>query len=140
MTTVIRLGALALGSTCAGLGCYGAFEFAHRLEGEVTYLVLAVPLIAVTAALIPPTAEATWRSGHTLKALLWWAVLLPAGAVVFYSAAERVHDAKAGAEAERSALRGAASRAEAALSKAEAELVKATADANKGSRSEAVWS
>src|SRR5262245_27715551 len=131
MTTVIRLGALALGLACAGLGCYGAFEFAYRLEGEVTYLVLAAPVIAATAALTPPIAEAAWRSGHALKALLWWAVLLPAGAVVFYSAAERVHDAKAGAEAERSALRGAASRAEAALFKAEAELVKARADANR---------
>lgn len=113
------------------MGCYGTFEFAYRLEGEVTYLVLAAPAIAATAALIPPTAEATWRSGHVLKALLWWAILLPAGAVVFFSAAKRVHDAKAGAEAERSALRGAAARAEAVLARAEAELVKARAAANK---------
>src|SRR5262245_3183744 len=117
MTTVIRLGPVALGLVCSGLGSYGAFQFAYRLEGSVTSLVVAAPVIAATAALIPPLAEATWRSGHILKALLWWAVLLPAGAVVFYSAAERVHDAKAGAEAERSALRGAASRAEGTLSK-----------------------
>jgi hypothetical protein len=58
MATVIRLGALALGLTCTGLGCYGAFEFAYKLEGEVTYLVLAAPVIAATAALIPPIAEA----------------------------------------------------------------------------------
>jgi hypothetical protein len=131
MATVIRLGALALGLTCTGLGCYGAFEFAHRLEGEVTYLVLAAPVIAATAALIPPIAETTWRSGHVLKAILWWLVLLPAGAVVFFSAAERVHTATAGAEAERGALRGAAARAEATLTKAEAELAKARAQANK---------
>jgi hypothetical protein len=120
------------------LGCFGAFDFAYKLEGEVTYLVLAAPVIAATAALIPPIAETTWRSVHVLKALLWWAVLLPAGAVVFFSAAERVHTAKASAEAERSALRGAASRAEATLTKAEAGLVKAKADGNKA-RSEAVW-
>ena len=30
MATVIRLGALALGLICAGLGCYGAFEFAYQ--------------------------------------------------------------------------------------------------------------
>ena len=130
MITVIRLGALVLGLTCAGLGCYGAYEFAHRLEGEVTYLVLAAPVIAATAAFIPPIAEATWRSGHSLKALLWWVVLVPAGAVVFFSATERVHVAKAGAETERSALRGAASRAEAALTKSEASLAKARAEAN----------
>ena len=131
MATVIRLGALALGLTCASLGCYGAFEFAYRLEGEVTYLVLAAPVIAATAALVPPIAETTWRGGQTLKALLWWAVLLPAGAVVFFSAAERVHTAKAGAEAERSALRSAASRTAVTLTRAEAELGKARAAANK---------
>lgn len=52
-----------------------------------------------------------------MKALLWWALLVPAGAVVFFSAAERVHDAKAGAEAERGALRGAAARASVVLLK-----------------------
>jgi len=130
MVTAIRLGVLALGVSCAGLGAFGAYEFAHSLEGEVTYLVLAAPLIAVTAALIPPIAEATWRGGHPLKTLLWWAVLVPAAAVVFYSAAERVHVAKAGAQAERSALRGAAARAQAALTSSEAELAKARADAN----------
>jgi hypothetical protein len=111
MVTAVRLGALALGVSCAGLGAFGAYEF-RKLEGGVTYLVLAAPLIAVTAAVIPPIAEATWRSGHPLKATLWWLVLVPAGAVVFFSAAERVHVAKAGAQAERDALRGAASRAE----------------------------
>jgi len=130
MVTAIRLGVLALGVSCAGLGAFGAYEFAHSLEGEVTYLVLAAPLIAVTAALIPPIAEATWRGGHPLKTLLWWAVLVPAAAVVFYSAAERVHVAKAGAQAERSALRGAAARAQAALTSSEAELAKARADAS----------
>src|SRR6516165_2561962 len=130
MVTAIRLGALALGLSCAGLGAFGAYEFALRLEGEVTYLVLAAPLIAVTAAFIPPIAELTWRRGHFLIAVLWWAVLVPAAAVVFYSAAERVHVAKAGAQAERSALRGAAARAQAALTSSEAELAKARADAN----------
>ena len=65
-----------------------------------------------------------------LKALLWWAILVPAAAVVFFSSSERVHVAKAGAQAERSALRGAAVRAQAVLTKAEAEFAKARADAN----------
>jgi hypothetical protein len=83
-----RLGAFLLGLTCAGLGCYGAWEFALTLQGTVTYLVLAAPVIAAAAAMIPPLAEATWRGGHPLKALLWWGVLVPAGAVVFFAAAE----------------------------------------------------
>jgi hypothetical protein len=51
--------------------------------------------------------------------------------VVFFSAAERVHEAKAGAQAERVALRDAASRAQAALTQAHAELASARAAANK---------
>ena len=119
MVLSIRLGALALGLICAGLGCYGAWEFALKLEGEVTYLVLAAPVIAVSAALIPVLAEATWRERAYLKSLLWWLALVPAGAVVFFSAAERVHVAKAGAQAERDARRGVATRAQATLTKAE---------------------
>ena len=126
-----RAAAMVIGLTCASLGCYGAFEFAHNLEGTITYLVIASPVVALTAALIPPLAEATWRGGGRLKAVLWWIALVPAAAVVFYSAAERVHAAKAGAQAERSALRGAAVRAQAVLTKAEAQLAKARADANK---------
>ena len=111
---------------------YGAFEFAMKLEGDaVTYITLAAPVIAGAAASIPVLAEATWRERAYLKALLWWAALVPAGAVVFFSAAERVHVAKAGAQAERVALRGAASRAQAALTKSDAELVSARAAANK---------
>jgi len=126
-----RAAATVIGLTCAGLGCYGAFEFAHKLEGTITYLVIASPVVALTAALIPPLAEATWRAGGWLKAVLWWTALVPAAAVVFFSAAERVHVAKAGAQAERSALRSAAARAQATLTKAEVELAKARANANK---------
>ena len=126
-----KVTAMALGSICSGLGCYGAFEFAHKLEGSVSYLVLAAPVVALTAALIPPLAEATWRSGAYLKALLWWAALIPAGAVVFYSASERVHAAKAGGEAERAALRSAVARAQTALAEAKTENAKAQAEADK---------
>ena len=129
--SVVRLGALALGLVCSCLGMYGAFEFAMKLEGDaVTYLVLAAPVIAGAAAIIPVLAEATWRERAYLKSLLWWLALVPAGAVVFFSAAERVHVAKAGAQAERVALRSAASRAQAALTKGEASLAIARADAN----------
>src|SRR5262245_23834314 len=106
--TPYRVASTVLGLSCAGLGSYGAFEFAQKLEGAISYLVIAAPVVAVAAALIPPIAEATWRAGGYVKALLWWAVLIPAGAVVFYSAAERVQDAKAGAEAERGAFRSVA--------------------------------
>jgi hypothetical protein len=51
--------------------------------------------------------------------------------VVFFAAAERVHVAKAGAQAERDAHRGVSSRAQAALTKAETHLVTAQAAANR---------
>ena len=40
---------------------------------------------------VPPLDKASWRRGQYLKSLLWWFVLVPAGAVVFFSSAERVH-------------------------------------------------
>jgi len=49
---------------------------------------------------------------------------------VFFSAAERFHVAKAGAQAERSAFRSAVTRAQAALTKSEASPAKARAEAN----------
>jgi hypothetical protein len=131
MVLSVRLEALALGLVCSCLGMYGAFEFAMKLEGNaVTYLALAAPVIAGAATIIPVLAEATWRERAHLKSLLWWLALVPAGAVVFYSAAERVHVAKAGAQAEHLAFRSQASRAQAALTKADAELVSARAAAN----------
>jgi hypothetical protein len=62
---------------------------------------------------------------------MWWAVLVPAAATVFFGAAERVHVAKAGAEAERSALRKAAGRAGQELSEAKQEAAKAQTEARK---------
>ena len=110
---------------------YGAFEFAMKLEGNaVTYLALAAPVIAGAATIIPVLAEATWRERAHLKSRLWWLALVPAGAVVFFSAVERVHVAKAGAQAKRVALRSAASRAQVALTKSEASLALARTEAN----------
>jgi hypothetical protein len=58
-------------------------------------------------------------------------VLIPAAATVFFSAAERVHIAKAGAQAERQALRNDASRASRELADAQAEAQTAQAQALK---------
>ena len=38
-----RVASTLLGLTCAGLGSYGAFEFAYKLEGTMSYLVIAAP-------------------------------------------------------------------------------------------------
>lgn len=95
----------------AGIGCYGAYEYAHKLEGTVSYLVISAPVVAATAALIPPIAEQLWYDRQWVKALLLWAVLVPCAATVFFASAERVHLAKAGAEAERLSRRNAVERA-----------------------------
>jgi hypothetical protein len=124
---VWRLASIILGIVTALLGMYGAYQFGLKLEGGVSYLTIAAPVIAGAAAIIPPIAEHAWRSKQYAKSLLWWAVLVPAAATVFFGAAERVHVAKAGAEAEHSALRKDADRASRDLAEVKDEALKAEA-------------
>ena len=123
---------IVLGIAAAGLGMFGAFEFGRKLDGGgVAYLTIAAPVIALAAALIPPLAENAWRQKQYAKSLFWWAVLIPAAATVFFTAAERVHLGKAGAQAERQALRNQAERAGRLLIEAKEEAAKAQANALK---------
>lgn len=119
---------LTVGVGCAGLGAYGAFELQQRLEGGVSYLVFAAPLISGAAAIIPYFAEHAWRQKQRVKTLLWWLTLGPAAAVVFFGAAERVHAVKAEAAAERSAYHSAAVRAAQSLSEAKDKATRAEQD------------
>src|SRR5258708_1124609 len=130
-TCVWRLASIVLGIVTALLGMYGAYQFGLKLEGKVSYLTIAAPVIAGAAAIIPPLAEHAWRSRQYAKSLIWWAVLVPAAATVFFGAAERVHVAKAGAEAERSALSKDAARATDDLAEAKEQALKAEAHALK---------
>lgn len=114
-----------MGVAAAGIGCFGAWEYAHKLEGSVNYLVVAAPVIAGAAAMCPVIAHWSWATDK-VRAILWWLVPLPlAASVVFFSAVERVHVAKAGAEAARLALSSAAERARGDLAKAQASFEKA---------------
>jgi len=111
------------------LGCLGAYEYALKLEnGVITYLVIAAPLVAIMATLIPPLAEHCWREGEHFKSIVWWASLIPVAALIFLSAAERVHMAKANQSAEIAAKQIAVSRAMSDLDEAKAELKIAEAD------------
>ena len=114
---------LLLGLAAAGIGCFGAWEYALKLEGSISYLVVAAPVVAGAAALCPVIAHWSWSDGDKVRAILWWLFPLPlAAAVVFFSAAERVHVAKAGAESVRLALTSAAERARQDLAKAQVAL------------------
>jgi hypothetical protein len=126
-----RCASISLGVVAAALGCWGAYEFGCKLEGGASYLSIAAPVVALAAAVIPPLAENAWRRGQYAKSLFWWAVLIPAAATVFFGAAERVHLAKAGAQAERQALRNEAERARQDLIEAKIETAKAQAEARK---------
>lgn len=125
-----RIAAFSVGAACAALSAVGAYEMQLKQEGgTLNYLVVAAPLVAVCAALVPVLAE---REAHRMRALLWWLVCLPAAAaVVFFGAAERVHLSKAAGQSERDALRGAVVRAETALKEAKAETLKARQQADK---------
>lgn len=123
----LKLSLIALGTLAAGIGCYGAYEQSASIHGG--YLMIAAPVVALASAIIPYFAEQAWQAGHRFKAVILALILLPAAATVFYAASERVHLAKAGAEAERAALRSAVTLAETALDEAKAAATRAETDA-----------
>ncbi len=118
---------IGLGTIAAGIGCYGAYEQSAAINGG--YLMIAAPVVALASAVIPYFAEEAWKVGHRIKAAVLALILVPAAATVFYAAAERVHLAKAGAEAERAAMRSAVILAENALGEAKTGVIRAEADA-----------
>ena len=115
-----RVGAFGIGITATALGAYGAFEYQLSLEGRMTYLVLAAPFVAAAAALIPVFVELAWQHGARLKAFIWLLILFPAAATVFLAVSERMHHAKAGAVAERSAVHASVTRLKAELQREQA--------------------
>jgi hypothetical protein len=129
-STAWRGASIALGFACAGLGAYGAWEFSKKLEGAISYLVIAAPVVAASTALIPALIEWQAREKNYVKAVLWLPAGVAAAAVLFFAAAERVHVAKAGAQAERTAYSRAAQRAQSHLVSKRAELTPAQAEAD----------
>jgi hypothetical protein len=123
------MGALILGAISA----YGGFEFTKKLEGGISYIVIASPVVIAFAALIPPIGEWQWNKGYYLKSIAWWLVLIPAGYFVFCAATERYHAAQAGAQAERNAYSSQVVRAENSLNalKLEASAAKDASDKTK---------
>lgn len=128
--SMLKLSILTIGFGAAALGCYGAYEQALKTDGG--YLTIAAPVVALAAALVPYFAERAWKARQRVKSLIWWLVLIPVAATLFFATAERVHFAKAGAEAERSAQRSAVDRANRSLEDARVALVSAEFDAKAG--------
>jgi len=126
---LIRTTALTLGFAAAGVGCFASYEAAARADGG--YLMVAAPVVALAAAIVPAYVEVAWRARQYVKAIALLAVFLPCAATVFYTAVERVHAAKAGGEAQRTSLRQAVDRAETELAGAKAAKTAATAAANR---------
>lgn len=131
MKTLIltRVTALVLGTALAGVGCYASYESAAKADGG--YLILMAPLAALAAAFIPVLWERALHDRQWVRALALFIVWLPCVATVLSTAFERNHFAKAGGEAERTALRTSVERAKAERNDAKAALAAATAAANK---------
>lgn len=131
MKTLIltRVTALVLGAALAGVGCYASYEAAAKADGG--YLILMAPLAALAAAFIPVLWERALHDRQWIRALALFIVWLPCVATVLSTAFERNHFAKAGGEAERTALRTSVERAKAERNDAKAALATATAAANK---------
>lgn len=127
---MLKASILTIGFAAAALNCYGAYEQALKTDGG--YLTIAAPVVALSAALVPYFAERSWKAKHRFKSLIWWLVLIPVAATLFFATAERVHFAKAGAETERSAQRAAVARAEQTLADARVTVVSTEFDAQAG--------
>jgi hypothetical protein len=125
----IRITALTVGAAAAGVGCYASYEASAKADGG--YLMVAAPIVALAAAIIPAFFERAIHDRQLIRAAALFLVWLPCVATVFFTAVERVHFAKAGGEAQRSALHEVVDRAKANLSDANTFLVTATAAANK---------
>lgn len=93
--------AIAAGMTLTGIEVWGAVEYLLKQEGHVSYLVLGGAIVTAVAALLPPLAERCWRAGRYTLALLLWAALLPALALVLTAAIERSGGARDSAQMER---------------------------------------
>jgi hypothetical protein len=113
-----------VGCVATAVSCYGVYEYTMKLEGGVvSYIVVGSIMCVMAGSLIPPLAESVWKNGEIIKSCLWWLALTPILALIWFSSAERVHNAKAGSQAERAALWAAATRAEKNLEDAKAILI-----------------
>ncbi len=124
-----RITALTVGTAAAGVGCYASYEAALKADGG--YLVLAAPIVAIAAAVIPCFWERAVHDKQWIRATALFLVGLPCVATIYYTAVERNHLAKAGGEAERAALHTAVDRARANLNEASQAKATATAAANR---------
>src|SRR5262249_55892163 len=113
---LIRITALTLGAAAAGVGCFAAYEAAANAAGGD--LMVAAPVVALAAALIPAYFDRALHDRQWLRGIVLFLVWLSCAATVFYTAAERVHFAKASGEAQRSALHQVVERAKAELADA----------------------
>lgn len=99
-----RPGAILLGIALTGIEVWGAVEYLLKQEGHISYLVLGGATVTAVAALLPPFAERMWRAGRYTLALLLWAALLPALALILSAAIERSGGARDKAQMERRAI------------------------------------
>jgi hypothetical protein len=131
MATVllVRVAALLTGAAAAGIAGYASFEAARTANGG--YLMIAGPVVAIAAALVPVFFEHAVKAKLHLRAFALFLVFLPVAASVFYIAAERVHFAKATGDAEHASYRASVERAETALVEAKTAAAAATRAADK---------
>jgi hypothetical protein len=131
ITKLARGVSLTIGAAIGSLGAIGAYQLQAGIDGPTSYLALAAPVVSLSALPLPYFAECAWKAKQYLKSALLWAAVIPAAAVAFYGAAERVHQTKAVAEAGRTAAHATAARAESDLRDAKANAKAAIAAADK---------
>lgn len=110
-----------LGCGIGGLNAWAAWEFYLRVEGSITYLVIAAPVLALAVNIIPPVARVAWSRDPMMAAAMLLAIPLCAW-FLFSTSAERLHQTKAAQSAKNTAVVLASTRAEAELKEAKAKF------------------
>ncbi len=121
-----RILGFLLGATSAAIGGFAAYDYAVKLEGgTVSYLVIAAPVVATSAAILPIIVERAWMSGEYIKGFVTSLLIIPAMATVYLSTVERLETVKSPHYAQSAAAQSAIERASVAVEQARSAYSKA---------------
>jgi len=82
MRFILSSTALLFGIVFAGCEVFGTYEFLHKDQGGITYVVIAGAAIAAAISLLPAWASFAWRGRPWLSCAIWAIFVVALGSVV----------------------------------------------------------
>ncbi|WP_414461799.1 hypothetical protein [Hyphomicrobium sp. DY-1] len=82
MRLILSITALIFGIIFAGCEVFGTFEYLHKDQGGITYVVVAGAAIAAAISLLPAWASFAWRGRPLLSASIWVIFVVALASVV----------------------------------------------------------